>query len=223
MAYFATRNFPKAFEAGRRAVELSPRRERYRTNYALYATTPAASPKRPQQADQIVKAHPEATYAYLPLAVAALAGGKPDAARDAYQRMATTGTIGASFANMGLADMAIHQGRDHDADALLKPGLAEDRRANNTTLMATKHLALAEIASRAGEDAAGDRHDSPRPRPGQGRHHNAVPAARLFLRAGNETEPKRIAAELLDRGQPESRAYGPYRFRRDGVENKRHD
>ena len=49
VAYFATRNFPKAFAAGRRAVELSPRRERYQTNYALYTMYPAASPKRPRR------------------------------------------------------------------------------------------------------------------------------------------------------------------------------
>jgi tetratricopeptide (TPR) repeat protein len=159
------------------------------------------------QAAQIVKAHPDATYAYLPLAVAALAGGKPDAARDAYLRMAKTGTVGASLANMGLADVAIYQGRYDEADALLKPGLAEDRRTKNTLLMATKYLALAEIALAQGKAAPAT--DAIRRALALGRDDTiTVPAARLFLRAGNETEPKRIAGELLNSLQPESRAYG---------------
>ena len=220
VAYFATRNFPKAFEAGRRAVELSPRRERYQTNYALYAMYSGGFAEAAAQADQIVKTHPEATYAYLPLAVAALASGKPDAARDAYQRMAKTGTIGASLANMGLADMAIYQGRYDDADALLKPGLDEDRRANNTTLMATKYLALAEIALAQGKTPLAI--DTIRRALALGEDHTiAVPAARLFLRAGNETEPKRIAAGLSNSLQPESRAYGHLITGEMALKNKR--
>ena len=90
VAYFATRNFPKAFEAGRRAVELSPHRERYQTNYALYAMYSGGFDEAARQAAEIVAAH-------------------PDAARDAYRRMAATGSVGASLANMGLADLAIYQ------------------------------------------------------------------------------------------------------------------
>jgi tetratricopeptide (TPR) repeat protein len=207
VAHFAARNFPKALEAGRRAVELSPSRERYQTNYALYAMYSGGFAEAAAQADRIVKAHPDATFAYLPLAVAGLAGGKPDVARGAYQRMATTGTVGASFANMGLADMAIYQGRYDDAESTLKPGLAEDRRTKNTTLMATKYLALAEIYVAQGKTPLAT--DTIRRALALGQDNTiTVPAARLFLRAGNEMEPKRIAGELLNSLQPESRAYG---------------
>ncbi len=209
VAYFATRNFPKAFEAGRRAVELSPHRERYQTNYALYAMYSGGFEEAVQQADGIVKAHPDATYAYLPLAIGALAAANPDAARDAYQRMATTGNVGASLANMGLADLAIYRGRYDEAESLLNPGLAEDRRVQNTTLMASKYLALAEVHLARGQTAAAL--DAVRRALPLGSDDTVlVPAARLFLRAGSEVEPRRIAADLLNSLQPESRAYGHF-------------
>jgi tetratricopeptide (TPR) repeat protein len=220
VAYFATRNFPMAFEAGRRAVELSPKRERYQTNYALYAMYSGGFSEAAAQADQIVKAHPDATYAYLPLAVAALAGGKPDVAHDAYQRMASSGSVGASWANMGLADMAIYRGRYDDAEALLTPGLAEDRRTKNTTLMATKYLALGEIYLAQGKTALA--FDAIRRALALGKDDAVtVPAARLLLRTGNETEPKRIAGELLNSLQPESRAFGHLITGEIALRNKR--
>ena len=207
VAYFRTRDFAKAFEAGRRALEIAPKRERYQTNYALYAMYAGDFTQAAQQAARIVKEHPDATYAYVPLAVAALAQGKPDAARDAYQRMAKTGAVGGSWANMGLVDLAMHEGRYDEADALLKPGLAEDRRTKNTTLMATKYLALAEVyLARRNTPLA---LDAVRQALALGTDQTiAVPAARLFLQAGNETEPRRIASELLTSLQAERRAYG---------------
>ena len=101
VAYFATRNFPKAFEAGRRARRALAQRERYQTNYASLRHVLRRLRRSGRAGGSDCQGHPDATYAYLPLAVAALAGGKPDAARDAYQRMATTGTVGASLAEHG--------------------------------------------------------------------------------------------------------------------------
>lgn len=206
VAYFATRDFPKAFEAGGRALEIASKRERYQTNYALYAMYAGDFAQAAAQAGRIVKEHPDATYAYLPLAIAALAAGQPDAARDAYQRMSNAGTVGASSANMGLADISSYEGRYDDAETLLKPGLAEDRRTKNTTLMATKYLALGEVYLARGRTSLAV--DAIRQALAQGKDETiTVPVARLLLRAGNEAEPKRIAGELLNSLQAESRAY----------------
>jgi len=207
VAYFNTRNFPKAFEAGRRAVELSPHRERYQTNYALYAMYSGGFAEAARQAEEIIKARPDATYAYLPLAVAAVAGGQLDAARAAYLQMEKTGTVGASLANMGLADLAIYRGRYDEAEALLRPGLAADLRAKNSTLTANKYLTLAELQLSRGQTTAAM--DSARRALGLGKDDTiTVPVARIFLQAGSEAEPKRIAADLLNSLQTESRAYG---------------
>jgi tetratricopeptide (TPR) repeat protein/predicted Ser/Thr protein kinase len=207
VAYFATRNFPKAFEAGGRALELAPKRERYQTNYALYAMYAGDFTQASAKANEIVKEHPEALYAYLPLAVGALAAGNADAARDAYQRMAATGTVGSSLANMGLVDVALYRGLYDEAERLLQTGLADDRQAKNTMHLAIKNLMLAEVQIARG-----------RTRPAVEAIRQAlalrkddtivVPAARLYLQAGNEAEPKRIAGELLSSLQAESRAYG---------------
>ena len=207
VAYFANRNFQKTFEAGRRALDIAPKRERYQTNYALYAMYAGDFAQAAAQASRIVKEDPGALYAYLPLAVAALDAGRLDAARDAYLRMSKAGTVGASLANMGLADLSIYEGRYDDAETLLKLGLAEDVRTKNATLMATKYLALAEAYIARGKTSLAV--DAIRQALAQSQDDTiTVPAARLLLRADNEAEPKRIADELLKSLQAESRAYG---------------
>jgi tetratricopeptide (TPR) repeat protein len=121
---------------------------------------------------------------------------------------------------MGLADLAIYSGRYNEAESLLKPGLADDQRAKNTTLMATKYLALAEVAVAHGQTAPAL--DAVRRALALGNDDTVtVPAARQYLRAGNEAEPRRIAAELLNSLQPESRAYGHFVMGEIALKNRR--
>ena len=79
VAYFNTLDFQQALEAGRQAIELNPRRVRYRANealYAMYATDfDGAAPRGQRRPSKL-----DATYfkAYLPVAMAALdAGDEP--------------------------------------------------------------------------------------------------------------------------------------------------
>ena len=60
-----------------------------------------------------------------------------------YEEMAKTGAPGASLANLGLADLALYRGRFRDAESLLKVGIAEDTRRQNTGGLASKYTALA--------------------------------------------------------------------------------
>ena len=86
--------------------------------------------------------------------------------------------------------------------------------------MATKYLALAEVALAQGQ--AGPALDALRRALALGSDDTVtVPAARLFLRAGNEAEPKRIAAALLNSLQPESRAYGHFVTGEIALKNRR--
>ena len=64
--------------------------------------------------------------AYLPIAMAAMAAGKPDEALAAYVDMAKVSTRGASIASMGRADLAMYQGRYDDARKELEAGAASD-------------------------------------------------------------------------------------------------
>ena len=67
------------------------------------------------------------------------------------------GASGASLATMGRADIALYQGRFKEAEALLTKGIAVDEETKNTTAMAAKLLALAEVYSATGRKAGDER------------------------------------------------------------------
>ena len=62
--------------------------------------------------------------AYVPLAMAALARGDSGAARETYRKMAEHGPSALSLAAMGLADVALYEGRYADVEPILAPAIA---------------------------------------------------------------------------------------------------
>jgi tetratricopeptide (TPR) repeat protein len=127
--------------------------------------------------------------------------------RTAYEGMRSTGPVGASLADHGLADLAMYEGRWAEAEKLLQGGIAADEKSTDRLARAAKLIALAEIhlaqgrppqAVRAAQDAmAITREDV-----------TMVPAALILLRAGRRTEAQTIATELGQKLQRRSRAYG---------------
>jgi tetratricopeptide (TPR) repeat protein len=201
------RDFASASAAGARAVELAPRRERYRTNYALYAMYASDFDKASNEAASIVRDAPEATYAYVPLAIGAVADGNADAARDAYSRMAKTGAVGASFANMGLADLAMLEGRYDAAEPLLMAGIREDERTRNAAMVSVKLAALAEVHWHRGRVPAAV--SSARGALKATRDLAVVvPAARVLIATGRDGDARSVAAELGSSLDAQARAYG---------------
>jgi serine/threonine protein kinase/tetratricopeptide (TPR) repeat protein len=207
LAYFYTRNFPKALEEGRRSVEGAPRDLMNRTNYALYAMYAADFATAAAEAKAVIKQDPAFYRAYLPLAMAALATSDFDGARSAYEAMAKSGAPGASVATLGLADMALYQGRFRDAEVLLRAGIVEDERQQNTVGVAAKHTALSEAYLGQGKKAPAVS-AAERAMKLLGRDITAVPAARALIDAGKPEAARALAAQLGDQLQPESRAYG---------------
>jgi eukaryotic-like serine/threonine-protein kinase len=205
--YFLVLNFPKALEETRKAVKLAPRNILYRNNSILMAMYAGEFDTAVKEADAYIKEEPGFFKNYLPLAVAAISEGRFDAAVDAYERMAKTGSSGASLAAMGLGDLAMYRGRYAEAETILKNGIAEDRKAKNTAGLAAKLTALAEtyaatgrmpLALRSAEEALA-----------LGRQEVAVlvPAARLYVQAHKATEAADLAAELDNKLQTQPRAY----------------
>jgi serine/threonine protein kinase/tetratricopeptide (TPR) repeat protein len=206
ISYFYLRNFAKALDHGRRSVEIAPKDVMNRANYALYAMYAGDFSTAAKEGLTVTTQNPTVYRAYLPLAMAAIAGSDFEGARKAYEAMAATGAPGASLANLGLADLALYRGRPGEAEALLRQGIAADTRRQDSAGLAAKYTALAEALLDQGKT-------SPAVDPARralailGQTAAAVPAARVLIAAGKPQDAQALAPVLAEELQPESRAY----------------
>jgi tetratricopeptide (TPR) repeat protein len=207
LAYFYARNFPKALEEGQRSIEGGSRDLLFRNNYALYAMYASDFKAAAEQSRKDIQIDPALMKAYLPLAIAAIAGGDSTAARDAYGRMAKVGASGASLSSLGLADLAMYEGRFADAEATARAAIAEDEKNKNTAGSAAKYIVLSEAYLAQGKTAqAVDA--ARRVLKTMGRNPVTVLAAQLLVRTGKDADVKPLATEMSKQLQPETRAYG---------------
>jgi tetratricopeptide (TPR) repeat protein len=133
----------------------------------------------------------------------------PAGAADAYARMAASGGAqGSSIANIGLADLAIYQGRSGDAVGLLRAGLAADEKRKDTAYRATKHLILAEAYEAEGNTRLALQEVRAALQLGSRDEAVLVPAVRLFVRVGKVAEAEAIVSQLNQSLEAHSRAYG---------------
>ena len=207
LAYFSTRNFSQALVEGRRALEIYPRKLLYRGNYALYAMYATDFTAAREEAERIIKDEPTFFMAYLPLAVAALAQSDAGMARDAYKQMGATGIPGASLAAMGLADVAMYEGNLEEAVRILQEGIEVDERTTNQGLGAAKYVVLAE-AFRQLQDRPRAMAAVQKAREEGPQEEIVVPAAAIYLWAGQSAEAEKISQALQAQFEPHRRAYG---------------
>ena len=92
-------------------MEIYPRSLKFRVNYALYLMYAGAFAEAASEAQRVVTDDPSLGLSYLPLAVNALDERKLDQAAGIYERAAATGSVGASLAAIGLADLAMSVGK----------------------------------------------------------------------------------------------------------------
>jgi tetratricopeptide (TPR) repeat protein len=207
VGYFRKLDFQRAREEGQRVLQIYPNSPLYRTNYALYAMYAGDFETAKREAQRLVDDGAASFDAYLPLAVAAVAAADLGAARAAYEAMAGVGPAGTSLSAIGLADLALYEGRPRDAAAHLTAGIALDQKADNQAGVAQKQLVLAETMVAQGQlveaallarkVAEADESDASR-----------VMAARLSIAAGRDAEAVEIGARLDNRLELQSRAYG---------------
>jgi tetratricopeptide (TPR) repeat protein len=206
---FLSLDFQTASIEGRRIMEIYPNSQLYRSNYALYSMYSGDFESAEAEAQALIDDQPEYGTSYLPLAIARIASNDLDGAREAYRGMAAAETSEhrESLANLGLADISSYAGEFDDARRILKDGIDKDIAAENSSAAAVKYIALAETytadgdyssAIAAAKQALGlSAQDS-----------IAVPAARVFLDAGDIDAAAQIASELTKKLQSQSRAYG---------------
>ena len=206
ISYFMTLNFPAARAEGKGVLEMYPEDIQFRANYALYAMYASDLKTAAEEARKVLKADPTYYLAYLPLAMQAMTIPDLIAARQVYDRAATQGDSAASLAAIGLADVALYDGKAADAEKILPGAIANDQASGNEQGVASKRAALArayllqdkrrqaldmlqELTAKAATNA------------------EWVPAALLYSELGEVAETKKIADHLRSDLQPQSRAY----------------
>lgn len=205
--HFYTLDFDAALAAGGKLLDVYPNSIMGRSNYALYAMYASDFDTAVTEARKVRELDPEYFKAWLPIAMQAMADDDLDQATKAYNEMAKLGTRAASTANLGLADIAIYRGDYEQAHSILVEGIASDKASGSQRVAAIKYVTLAEIAFQLGnitmainavETGLGLSSGESR----------SVPAALIYLNAGEVVRAREIASDLGQELQVKSRAYG---------------
>jgi eukaryotic-like serine/threonine-protein kinase len=207
VAHFSSLNFAKALQEGKKAIEIYPRSFKFRANYALYAMYASDFRTAAVTAQDLIKEDPKFETAHLIVAMEALAAGNTARARNSYERAANGGAAGASLAAMGLADVAMYEGRNPEAIALLPAAVRRDREQQNVFGAEAKLVALAEAHGAHGQIAAAQTTIDEARALDTGNDSVMVAAARLAVRSGRTEQAKAVALELGKRLPAQSRAY----------------
>ena len=206
LAYFFTRDFPKALEYGKLAIDVYPHSLKFRNNYALYAMYAGDFKTAAENARQVLEEDPKYDAAYLPLAMAALSEGDVGKARDVYAKARDSSAAGASLAAIGLADLALYEGKAEEAVTILEGAIPVDREARNTLGAASKTVALAEARAASAGAAEGARVIADLAAESSDES-VSVPAARLLGAARQDARALQLSRRLDERTQPVPRAY----------------
>ena len=207
LAYFYLRDMPKALQEGRRAVEAFPNFLLQRNNLALYAIYAGDFATGEKEASTVLQQNASYANAYAALAMAQLGQGKVEEAKQTYQKLAALSPRGSSMAKIGIADVALYQGRVEEAISALQDGIKDDTASKDASAAATKMIALAQALLLNGRDAqavsaadqavAADKSD-----------YIQHAAALVYLQAKQESKAVSIASQLDARVEPEPQLYG---------------
>ena len=152
--YYQRREMRKALEEGRKALDVYPKYSLARSNCAMFAMYSGDLEMAEKEASAVVEANPKYLKGYDTLALARLAANQPAKAMEIYGRMQAVDARGASLGAMGLADVALYQGRVADAIAILTKAIAEDENNKYVAGVAKKTAVLGSAQLLAGNTAA---------------------------------------------------------------------
>jgi serine/threonine-protein kinase len=138
IAYSLRRDFVRALEVQRRANDLAPIWFG-RVNFAIYEFY--ATREQAAIADMQLELPSQVAKLYDVVALAELVQGHADRAQAQWEALAAL-PFGGSDGALGLADLALHDGRITDAIAILDKGIAADHAAKNEDAAALKLVTL---------------------------------------------------------------------------------
>jgi tetratricopeptide (TPR) repeat protein/predicted Ser/Thr protein kinase len=136
------RNLSKAVEQARRAVAILPKRAMYRANLSYYSAYAGDFQTAAKEAGETLKLGLD--LGLLGQAYASLGLGQAPEAAESYHKLEKTRP---SVAAIGLADLAVYEGRFQEAVSILEKGVAADMAERNpeTDAAADKLSALAYV------------------------------------------------------------------------------
>jgi predicted negative regulator of RcsB-dependent stress response len=150
--------------------------------------------------------NPEFFDALIPLALIQLAQDRPIEAEKTYLELSSKDARLASMAAIGLADLALYEGRLNDALKILEAGLASDLKNKFEDEASLKAIMRAETFLAQGKlDAAIQAADRIAASGIKGS--NLCSVALIYIQAGQSERATKIAAELNTKPNPELQAY----------------
>jgi serine/threonine protein kinase/tetratricopeptide (TPR) repeat protein len=207
LSFFYLRDMQKAMEEGRRAVDLSPKALLQRNNLALYSSYAGDYVAGAKAAQEVLQQNPAHADALGALAIAQTGQNDFTGATATYQKLQALGPRGASMASMGLADLAMLQGRDGDAAALLVKGVTVDLAQKESGGAAAKTIALGQVYLSQGDKRkavnAADDAVKLDPEPSV-----LMAAGALYIDAGDAARAQKLVTQLSARIEPEPQLYG---------------
>jgi len=145
-AYFMTRNFKKATEFGQQALELYPNVIITLYNLSWSAIALGDFDAAELNVKKVLELKPEYHEAYLCLALSEIGREKTAEAAEIYTELKTISSFGAaSLAAMGLADLALYEGRLNEAKEILEKGITADLNGERLEHAAYKQVVLAHM------------------------------------------------------------------------------
>jgi serine/threonine protein kinase/tetratricopeptide (TPR) repeat protein len=201
LAYFYNRDMARALDESQKVINAYPKNYLARNNAALYAMYAGDFGTAVQQAQSVLTLNPAYVRAFIAIALSQLGQNDVNAAKQTYDRLGSQSAAGKSIASMGLADLALYQGKTADAASILKAGIDRDRadkRADAATLKLATLAAVTNDAAAADQVIATGTHDE----------HALYTAAHALLEAGKEQRALAVASQLSAQLEPEKQLYG---------------
>jgi eukaryotic-like serine/threonine-protein kinase len=200
------RKIPQAIEQQRKAVEIAPKSAALRQYLSFYSSYGGDFQGGEKEARATLELSP-ASDGYLALAEAQLGQGQLTQAADSYQKYQKTGPSGASTAVVGLADLAIYEGRYKDAAQLLQQGAADDAAAKAPDRVANKLAILARVQLLQNQNASAIA-TAEKALANSKEPNIQFLAGQIFIEAGQPDKATKLASTLAAELKAESQAYG---------------
>jgi tetratricopeptide (TPR) repeat protein/tRNA A-37 threonylcarbamoyl transferase component Bud32 len=153
LANFLGYKMQDAFEEGLKAVEQDPENIDFRYNQSWYALASGNYEVAAQEARKVLEIDPGYVKAFGVLTLIELAQDRRDEAVKTYEELQVLSESGASWACIGLADLALYEGRLKDTIALLNKGIASDVEKNRKFNANPKYRMLAQAYLLQGKNA----------------------------------------------------------------------
>jgi tetratricopeptide (TPR) repeat protein/tRNA A-37 threonylcarbamoyl transferase component Bud32 len=199
------RNFPKAVEAARQAVQIAPQGALQRLNLSFNSSY-AGDFKTGEQEARTALGLNRSSRAYLALAESQLGQGQLNQAMETYHQIEKMDAEGASLAASGLADVATYEGRYADAARILEQGATADLAAKNPDSAAEKLAIVSHIQLLRGEIARAVA-DATKALSTSQTVPVRVLAALTFVESGQISKAQTLAAGLASELQAEPQSY----------------